>query len=143
MIAKDLMNKDVQSIATTATVKEAAIKMTEAGIGSLMVVDNYKLAGIVTRDDIIHKVVAAGKSAEKLRVKDIMTKEVIMVSPADELDYIVDVMKKKKVKKLPVVEGDRLVGMLTTTDICNAQPKMIKDLADLLLLPREKKIVAG
>jgi len=143
MIVKDLMNKDVQTIPTTATVKDAAAKMTEAGIGCLMVVDNFKLAGIVTRDDIIQKVVAAGKDPVKLKVKDIMTRDVIMVSPADELDYIVDVMKKKRVKKLPVVEGDRLVGMVTTTDVCNAEPKMIKDLADLLLLPREKRMVAG
>lgn len=143
MIVKDVMNREVKTIKGDETAKTAATKMIQEGIGCLIVVTDSRLEGIVTRDDIIHKVVATAKNAEKLKVKDIMTKNVIMVSPSDDLDYIVDVMKKKKIKKLPVVEGSNLIGIVTSTDICNAEPRMIKDLAEVLLLPREKRMVAG
>ncbi|MFH1294413.1 MAG: CBS domain-containing protein [Candidatus Aenigmatarchaeota archaeon] len=143
MIVKDVMNSQVETIKAEQSAKDAAIKMVEKGIGSLIVVDGSKLEGIVTRDDIMHKIIAAGKAPAAIKVKNIMTKNVIMVSPMDELDYIVDVMKTKKIKKLPVVEGDQLIGIVTSTDICNAEPNMLKELSEILLLPREKKVVAG
>jgi CBS domain-containing protein len=143
MIVKDVMNSEVKTVKGNETVRAAATKLVQEGIGCLIVVTDSKLDGIVTRDDILHKVVAEGKNPVNLKVKDIMTKNVIMVSPSDELDYVVDVMKKKRIKKLPVVEGSNLIGIVTSTDICNAEPKMIRDMAEILLLPREKRMVAG
>lgn len=143
MIVKDIMNPHVETIKPDASSKQAAIMMVEKGIGSLIVVTDSKLEGIVTRDDIMHKVVAEGRDPSSVKVKNIMTKNVVMVSPSDELEYIVDVMKSKKIKKLPVVEGSQLIGIVTTSDVCNAEPEMLKELSEVLLLPREKKVVAG
>lgn len=143
MIVKDIMNPEVETITPEESTRDAARHMVEKGIGSLIVIKGSQLVGIVTRDDILHKVVAPGKDPAAVKVQNIMTKEVIMVSPSDELDYVVDVMKSKKIRKLPVVEGSNLIGIVTSTDICNAEPTMLKELSEILLLPREKKVVAG
>ncbi len=140
---KDIMNTDVKTIKPDENVQKAAEIMKEFRIGSLIVITGTKLVGIITERDIMNGVVAEDKVPSEVKVDSIMTKEVIMVSPEMEIEEAVDLMMEKKIKKLPVVSSDRLIGIVTATDIITAEPKMLKQLGTLMLFAKTKKPVAG
>lgn len=140
---KDIMNTDVKTITPDSTVQKAAKKMDEFGIGSLIVVKDGKLTGIVTERDILEKVVAKAKLSSQVMVKDIMTKEVIMVRPDMEVEDASEIMMEKRIKKLPVIKDDSLIGIITATDIVTAQPMLMQQLSELMMVPGKRKIVAG
>ena len=142
MLVKDAMNKRVIAIKPNTTVREAARIMTKYRIGSLLVMENEKLLGIVTELDILWKVVAENRNPETTLVNEIMSKEVITVKPNQTLEDAAQLMVEKKIKKLPVVEDDKIVGIITATDLISIQPKLIEALAKLLLF-RERKPIAG
>ena len=137
------MNTDVKTINENSTVKKAAVEMNKFRIGSLVVVKGSKLSGIITERDIIDSVVAEAKDSSKVKVKEIMTKEVIMVSPSKDISEAAELMIEKKIKKLPVMKGKQIVGIITATDICAAEPKIIEQIGALMLFPKEKKNIAG
>ena len=142
MMVKDVMVKDVKTIEKGSSIKEAAEKMTEMRIGSLIVTDSTgKMVGIVTESDIL-KVVASGKSIS-LVVDEVMTKQVYYVKPEDDIRDAADIMIKNKVKKLPVISGSALIGIVTMTDIGAAEPKLLDQLSQLMLFGQKQKFVAG
>jgi CBS domain-containing protein len=116
MKIKEIM-RPVRTIEKNSTVKEAAKIMAKNRIGSLVVVEGKKIAGIMTERDILTKVTAEGKSSERVYVKDIMTTKVLTITPDKFLDDAVHIMILNNIKKLPVVEGNELVGIITSTDI--------------------------
>ncbi len=111
MKIKDVMNK-VIAIEPHLTLKEAAQIMSKKNIGSLVVVDNKKLVGIITDHDIIENI-----SNVNAKVSDIMSKNVVTVDAEESIDTAAEIMKSKKVRRLPVVEEGKLVGIITATDI--------------------------
>jgi len=123
---RELMIKEVISIDSEATVKEAASVMAQNEIGSLVVTENGKPAGILTERDLISRVIATGKNVEATMVKTIMSKPLICGNPEMEADEAARFMANKKIKKLPVIEDERLIGMLTLTDLCSVQPDLAK-----------------
>ena len=117
MKIKEIM-KDVKTISPEDTVKEAADLMNRHSIGSLVVVDSKKkLVGIVTERDILQKVTAQNKLAGKVLVEDIMSNKLITIDANELLDDAVYLMIKHKIKKLPVIDNNELVGIVTATDI--------------------------
>jgi len=117
MKIKEVM-RNAKIISPDATAKEAAVLMSCQHIGSLIVVDkDEKVAGIVTERDIISKVTAENKIPNKVSVWQIMSPKVITIGPNDMLDDAVYLMIQHKIKKLPVVDDDELVGIITSTDI--------------------------
>jgi len=140
---KDIMNTDVKTIKPDESIQKAAEIMKEFRIGSLIVITGTKLTGIVTERDILNGVVAEDKVPSEVKVEDIMTREVIMISPEMGIEEAVDLMMEKKIKKLPVVSSDKLIGIVTVTDIITAEPKMLKQLGTLMLFAKAKKPVAG
>lgn len=117
MKIKEIM-KEVKTISPEETVKDAAVLMNKYSIGSLVVVDSKKkLVGIVTERDIMQKVTAPNKLAGKVLVEDIMSNKLITIDANDLLDDAVYLMIKNKIKKLPVIDNDELVGIVTATDI--------------------------
>ncbi len=143
MQVKEIMNTDVKTINLNSNVREAAELMSKSNIGGLIVVEDSKLVGIVTERDVMKKVVALNKSATKTKVKAVMTKKVIMIDPDKDVEEAAEIMLERKIKKLPIVYKNKLIGILTATDICAAQPKLIEQLAQLMLVPGKKKIIAG
>ncbi len=135
MRVKSLMNRDVKTITPEKTIKEAARLMADFGIGSLIVVKNKKLYGIITERDILTKVVAKGVNTAT-PVEKIMTKNVIFVSPDIEVEEAIKIMAENKIKKLPVVSGAVLVGIISVIDLLKAEPKLIEQVAALFFLPR-------
>jgi len=141
---EDVMVKEVITIDDQSTVKEAADIMNKFEIGCLIAVLKGKAVGIVTERDILKRVVAEGKDAEKTKVKDVMTSPLVVVEPKMELEEAVKMMFQMKIKKLPVVEGKRLVGLVTLTDIARFQPQMmkiLKQLATMQAAPKSMKKV--
>ena len=112
------ITKSVKTISPEDTVKEAAVLMSRHNIGSLVVINSKKkVVGIVTERDIIDKVNAKDKLASRVRVEDIMSPNVITIDSNSLIDDAVYLMVKHRIKKLPVLDNNELVGIITATDI--------------------------
>jgi CBS domain-containing protein len=142
MQVKQAMTKNVLVTSPTFSVRSVAKVMAEHRVGCLVVQDDNKIVGIITELDIIWKVVANDKDPNTTTVGDVMTKKVFTIRADQTLEEASALMIENKIKKLPVVENNKLVGIITATDMISVQPKMIDDLANLLLF-EEKKSVAG
>jgi len=130
---EDVMVKEVITIDENSTVKEAVEVMNKFGIGCLIAVRKGKAMGIITERDLLKRVVAEAKDANKTNVKDVMSSPLIVVEPDMGLEEAVKLMFQMKIKKLPVVDEKRLVGLVTLTDIARFQPQMIKILKQLTM----------
>jgi len=141
---EDVMVKEVITIDENATVKEAAEVMNKFEIGCLIAVRKGKAMGIITERDLLKRVVAEAKDTSKTKVKEIMSSPLVVVEPSMDLEEAVKLMFQMKIKKLPVVDGKRLVGLVSLTDIARFQPQMIKILRQLAMrqaAPRSMKKV--
>lgn len=116
-----VMNKNVVSIDSEESVKDAAGKMAQHGIGSLVVTKEDEPVGIITETDLLSRVLAMGTSAES-KLRTVMSTPLICGYPDMDLVKAVKLMPRKGIKKLPIVNVGRLVGMLTITDIIAAHP---------------------
>jgi signal-transduction protein with cAMP-binding, CBS, and nucleotidyltransferase domain len=124
LIVKELMNLNVFSIDCDATVKEAANKMAEQEIGSLVVTEENKPVGILTERDLQTRVVATGRRPENTKVKAIMSSPLICGEPGMEIKEAARFMIDRRIKKLPVAHQGRLIGFFTLTDLCAVQPNL-------------------
>jgi CBS domain-containing protein len=130
---EDVMVKEVITIDENATVREAAEIMNKFEIGCLIAVRKGKAMGIITERDLLKRVVAEAKDANKTKVKDVMSSPLVVVEPSMDLEEAVKLMFQMKIKKLPVVDGKRLVGLVSLTDIARFQPQVIKILKQLAM----------
>jgi len=130
---EDVMVKEVITIDENSTIKEAAEVMNKFEIGCLIAVRKGKAMGILTERDVLKRVVADAKDTTKTNVKKVMTSPLVVVEPGTDLEEAVKLMFQMKIKKLPVVNGKRLVGLISLTDIARFQPQMIKILKQLAI----------
>lgn len=140
----DVMVKEVITIGDDSTVKEAADVMNKFEIGCLIAIRRGKAVGIVTERDLLKRVVAEGRNVTRAKVKDIMTSPLVVVEPEMDLGEAAKLMFQMKIKKLAVVDGKHLVGLVSLTDIARFQPQMIailKQLARRQTTPRSIKKV--
>jgi CBS domain-containing protein len=114
---RDAMTEDPHSIGASASVVEAARLMREQHIGSLPIADDRKLVGVITDRDITTRVVAEAADAQTTSVGDVYSRDLITVEPDLDLDEALQLMARHQVRRLPVVENDRLVGILAQADI--------------------------
>ncbi len=129
MYARDLMSKTLVTVPSTTSVVEARALMTRARIRHLLVVDDKKLVGIITDRDIRLNLPSPATSLSvwelnyliaRVTVTEVMTKSVIVVEPDRDIRDAARIMLEHKIGALPVLEGDRLVGILTETDLVRA-----------------------
>lgn len=142
MFVKEIMNKDFVIINPHMVAQEAAEKMNEAQTKCLMAVEKKKLVGIITDWDFV-KLVAEAKDPGKVKVKDIMTTDVIVVNPDLSIEEAAELMFKNNIKKLPVVAGNVLIGVVTAMEIIMAEPKLMEQIGNLIMLSKKSKSVAG
>ncbi|MBI4021168.1 MAG: CBS domain-containing protein [Candidatus Aenigmarchaeota archaeon] len=140
MIVKDIMVTDVKTITPESTIQEAATSMRKFDIGSLLVVEKTKMVGILTEGNILDKVVAEANDPATVSVRDVMSTNIIYIRPDLDVGEAADLMVEKKIKRLPVVSGGRLVGIVTAMDICAAEPKMVEQVTALLMLGKKKQV---
>ena len=118
MDVKDCMNRNVIAIAPEESVAVAARLMARHNVGALPVRDRFGvLCGIVTDRDMILRCVALNRSPEQTTVSRVMTNRVAAVTPTTSLSHAAACMAKEQVRRLPVVEGRRLVGMVSLGDL--------------------------
>ena len=117
MLVKDLMTTDPLTISPEAPVSAAARLLSRYNLGVLPVAGNGKqLCGVLTDRDIVLRCVAAEKAPEKTTVREIMTRRVLSAAPGDELEKAAQLMAQEQVRRLPVTDGGRLVGLLSLGD---------------------------
>lgn len=120
------------SIDTEATVYEALEIMMKYNISAILIIQNDTLEGIFTERDYARKVVLKGKSSKEVHIKDVMTPSPIVISPQDSLDHCMELMTHQHIRHLPVMEDDKLTGMVSIGDvvkyIIEDQKQIIKNL---------------
>ena len=116
----DAKGHDVLAISPQESVLDAIKLMAEKGIGALAVMDGDHLAGIVTERDYARKVILKGRSSESTPVAEIMTGTVITTSGDESVDRCMNKMTDEKIRHLPVVAGDSVVGMISIGDLVKA-----------------------
>jgi CBS domain-containing protein len=109
----------VWSIAPNAMVIDAIRLMDEKNVGALPVLDGGTLVGIVSERDYIRKIIVKGRSSKDTPVSDIMTKELLTVNPSNSVAECMRTMTEKRVRHLPILEGTKLVGILSIGDVVN------------------------
>jgi CBS domain-containing protein len=143
MLVEEIMTKDVETIEPDVTVQDAAQKMVEKNIKFLIVTKNKKLVGILTEWDFVRKIAAEEEFKEKAKVESIMTSDVIVIEPDTEIGEAASIMAKHNIKKLPIVKENVLIGVVTAMDILAAEPKLIEQISELILMTKKSKPVAG
>ncbi|HEU0304956.1 MAG TPA: CBS domain-containing protein [Gaiellaceae bacterium] len=121
---RESMTANPRSIAGDATVVEAAKLMASENVGSLPVVEGGKLVGIVTDRDLVMKVVARGLDAGTVPVSDVYSERPVVATPDEPLDQALHRMAQEQVRRLPVVDEGKLVGILAQADVARtAEPE--------------------
>ena len=140
MKIEKLMVKDVVTVPSNALVHESVRLMNKNRIGCLLVVDHGEVNGILTERDVLERIVSKGKNPKETKISEVMTKPVIFGNPNMELIDATKLMFEKKVKKLPIRDGDKLVGLVTLTDIARVTSvdketmELIKKLSNMHLI---------
>ena len=116
----DRKGRDIISIKPEDSVLDAIRLMAEKGIGSLVVMEDQELLGIMSERDYARKVIIKGRSSESTAVSEIMTANVFTTSSSETVNDCMSVMTEKKIRHLPVVEDDIVIGMISIGDLVKA-----------------------
>jgi len=122
MKAKDVMTTDPATLGPQATLGEAATLMRQEDCGSIPIVEDGRLVGIVTDRDIVVRAVAAGKDARNTKVREVMSADPVCISPDTDMDEAAKVMADRQIRRLPVVEDGKLAGILVIGQIARRDP---------------------
>lgn len=117
MKIRELMTTDLVTVSPEATVAEAARLMRDADIGDVLVVDDGRLVGILTDRDVTVRVTAQGMDPGRARVGDHMTTDLVTGLPDWDVEDAADILAEEQVRRLPILENGRLVGIVSLGDI--------------------------
>lgn len=131
-ILKSKACNDLITVAPSTTVLEAVTIMADKGIGALLVMDGDRMVGIISERDYVRRVALFERSAFATRVDEVMTADVITVSPRDGTQHCMQLMTNKRLRHLPVMQDGQLLGLLSigdlVKDVIQEQEKMIRHL---------------
>jgi CBS domain-containing protein len=118
---RDVMTLDPTMMPASATVTEAARVMRERDIGNVLVMDGTRLCGIATDRDLVIRALAEGKDPGKTALSSVCSGEITAVHPDDEIERVVALMKKKAIRRMPVVEDGAVKGIVSIGDLAQAR----------------------
>src|SRR3954466_10162990 len=121
--ARDVMTKGADFIESDATALDAAKKLAETGVGAMPICDGGKLKGMVTDRDLVVKVLAKGKDPSNTKLIDLVQGEAVTIGADDDVEEAIQTMAKHKVRRLPVIDGTEMVGMVSQADIARNLPE--------------------
>jgi CBS domain-containing protein len=140
---KDILaakGRQVWTVKPDATVFQALERMAEKNVGALVVLDGERLIGVLSERDYARKIILEGRTSRQTRVREIMSDEVICVDAERTIEECMAVMTHRRIRHLPVLEGDRLAGVISIGDVVNAiiseQQNWIRDLEDYITVRR-------
>jgi CBS domain-containing protein len=131
---QDVMTRDPVILPPSASLVDAAKTMREGGIGDVVVGDDDELIGIVTDRDIVIRALAEDRDPNTTTLVDITSRELTTVSPDDTIETAVRLIREHAIRRLPVVSGGRVVGIVTLGDLALAQDRA-SALADVSAAP--------
>jgi CBS domain-containing protein len=134
---RDTMTESPRSIAASASVVEAARMMRKEHIGALPITDNEQLVGMITDRDIATRVVAEAADPKTTSVGDVSSRDLISVEPEKDLEEALQLMARHQVRRLPVVENGRLVGIVAQADIALKENEKTSALVEAISEPSE------
>ncbi|HTQ47839.1 MAG TPA: CBS domain-containing protein [Polyangiaceae bacterium] len=114
---RNVMSRNVLTLSPTATLADAARTMRDSNVGAVIVEDQGKLVGLVTDRDIVVRAVAQERDPKSTQLSEACSKTLVSLTPDDDTDRAVEVMREKSVRRLPVVEKGKVVGILTLGDL--------------------------
>jgi CBS domain-containing protein len=120
---RDVMTSNPTTVERSTTVLEAAKVMAGEDVGPLPVTDGGRLVGIITDRDVVVRVLAEERDPQSTTVGDICSSDLVTVTPDDELDQALRKMASAQVRRLPVVEGDRIIGIVAQADVARQAPE--------------------
>jgi len=132
LLVRDIMTKDVKVVGPDSSVHKVVAAMNKYNIGSIIVVQDDKPVGVISERDILRRVVEPCLSSETIIAKQIMTSPVISICESASIDEVVKLMAEKRVRKIPVMKKDKIVGIITYTDILSTVLSMISILGELI-----------
>jgi CBS domain-containing protein len=131
---QDFMTPSPRTLDARTSIQEAAQVMRDEDIGDVLVTEAGAIAGIVTDRDISVRAVAEAKAPKETAIGEIASRDLVSVSPADSLDEVIAMMRDKAIRRIPVVDGNRPVGILSLGDLAMARdPQSV--LADVSAAP--------
>ena len=139
---EDIMVKDVLTVEVSESVLKATKKMNDRKVGSIVAVEKGKPVGILTERDILSKIVVEKRDAENTKVKEVMSTPLISGKPEMSLEEILKTMVLKRVKKLPILKDEKLVGIITLFDIVRWNPiaaNLLKEKCETQEVPQNIK----
>lgn len=117
MKAQDIMTTEVIAVDLTTSVRDAAIKMAETDVGSVIVNDKNALVGIITDRDITIRGVADYSNLDKVSCEDIMSSNVVTASPDTDMEKVINLMSDNQIKRIPIIENNEVIGLISLRDI--------------------------
>jgi CBS domain-containing protein len=136
MLVGEIMTREVVSIDSNDSVLNACFKYRDKKIGCLIVTENDQCVGILTERDIIVRSVCQVKDPKKTKVKEIMSSDIKSIHPLDKIEKAIEKMQKYKIKKLPVISDNSLVGIITIADIGRSKPELTERFMESWIKPR-------
>ena len=132
LLVKDVMTKGVRVTGPDSSVREVVATMNRFNIGSIIVVQDNKPVGVISERDVLRRVVEPCLSPETIAARQIMTSPVITICESASVAEVVKIMAEKRVRKIPVMKKERLVGIITYTDILSKVLSTISILGELI-----------
>ncbi len=123
---EDVMVEKVVTIDASENAREAVKLMNRRAIGCLVVTIKGKPIGIVTERDFLKRILAKSKNPEKIKIREIMSAPLMTAEPDMDIEDATKFMFKMKIKKLPIIGGKKLIGLVTFTDLVRFQPQIVK-----------------
>jgi CBS domain-containing protein len=145
MKISEIMTKAAVTDSAEDTLAEACDKMRQAQTSSMLIMDGERLIGIVTERDVV-KTVAQGLDPKQTSVKDIMTTDIVTIGPMTTLKEAANIMATKWIRHLPILEGSKVVGMISQRDLTGVlagalhEPERLHELVEASMLIRERRL---
>ena len=114
---KQIMSPKVVSLEHTKTVYDASVLMAKNGVGCVVVTANGKPYGIITERDVVHGIPGIDISLKNITLEEFASRPIITAEPEQTIEEVADIMIREKIRRLPIVQKDKLVGIVTVTDL--------------------------
>jgi CBS domain-containing protein len=132
LLVRDIMVRNVKTVRTDDTALDAVVKMNKFRIGSVIVTSSGRPVGIITERNIMERIVEPRLDPGTVRAKDIMSAPLVTVDIHAAVEEAAEIMARRRIKKLPVVDREKVVGVVSTSDIVRSSPTQLGILEELL-----------